>query len=128
MPAEILESIPEDTRIAYVQGVSFRGPLPPPILFEHYDKTLPGSAERIMRMAEKEQSHRQQWEIAALGMQKSDFLRGQWMGFGLGIAGVAVAMVCAVLDRPYIGTASLATVFAGISAAFFRSRATRSED
>jgi uncharacterized membrane protein len=36
----------------------FRGPLPPPELLEHYEKVLPGGAERIFRMAENEQEHR----------------------------------------------------------------------
>ena len=38
--------------------VSFSGPLPPPGVLEGYEKVLPGSAERIFTMAEKQLEHR----------------------------------------------------------------------
>ena len=125
---ETLAAVPEETRIAYVQAASFKGPLPPPILFEHYDQVLPGSAERILQLTEKEQSHRQQWETSVLDAQKSDIRRGQWMGFGLGVCGIVAALVCAFLDRPYIGVASLATVIAGIATSILSKRQSNPED
>lgn len=56
----------EDVRLALLQSVSFRGPLPPPALYEHYEEVLSGSADRILRMAEKEQDHRISWEQSEL--------------------------------------------------------------
>ena len=44
------------------------------------------------------------------------------MGFGLGVCGIVAALVCAFLDRPYIGIASLATVVAGIASSMFNKR------
>ena len=38
--------------------VSFSGPLPPPGVLEGYERVLPGSAERIFTMAEKQLEHR----------------------------------------------------------------------
>jgi len=38
--------------------VSFSGPLPPPGVLEGYERVLPGSAERIFTMAEKQFEHR----------------------------------------------------------------------
>lgn len=37
---------------------SFRGPLPPPSTLAQYEETLPGSAERLMTMAEVQAEHR----------------------------------------------------------------------
>lgn len=37
---------------------SHRGPLPDPETYAGYEHVLPGSAERILRMAEREQEHR----------------------------------------------------------------------
>lgn len=74
---DTLAEVPEETKIAYAQAASFNGPLPPPILFEHYNQVLPGSAERILQLTENEQSHRQQWETSVLDAQKSDIRRGQ---------------------------------------------------
>jgi len=41
---------------------TYAGPLPPPKLFEGYEQVLKGSADRILTMAEKEQSHRHSFE------------------------------------------------------------------
>lgn len=38
------------------------GPLPAPDTYGHYEQVLPGSAERILAMAEKEQDHRHRSE------------------------------------------------------------------
>lgn len=119
---EFLESLPDQTRVAYIDAASFNGPLPPPSLLEGYESTLPGAAERILRLAEKEQSHRQDWEMAALSAQRLDIRRGQWMGFALGIIGMVVAVILAIIDRPYIAGVSLGTVLAGILTAFLRGR------
>ena len=38
------------------------GPLPAPETFDHYERILPGSAERIVTMAEKQGNHRRRME------------------------------------------------------------------
>ncbi|MDE1145635.1 MAG: DUF2335 domain-containing protein [Azospirillaceae bacterium] len=53
-PAEATLAI---SRIVEVVA-AYQGPLPLPAHFEHYDRVLPGSAERILSMAEREQAHR----------------------------------------------------------------------
>ena len=40
------------------QTTHFSGPLPPPESLAQYDKIVPGAAERIISMAEKEMEHR----------------------------------------------------------------------
>ena len=37
---------------------AFIGPIPPPDAFARYEKTLPGAADRILSLAEKEQQNR----------------------------------------------------------------------
>lgn len=44
-----------------------QGPLPPPRQLVQYEQALPGAAERIMSMAEKEQSHRHKNESRLIG-------------------------------------------------------------
>lgn len=85
---DTLAEVPEETKIAYVQAASFKGPLPPPILFEHYNQVLPGSAERILQLTENEQSHRQKWETSVLDAQRSDIRRGSGWGSVLAYAGL----------------------------------------
>ena len=47
---------------------AFSGPLPPPSLLKGYEEVCPGSADRIITMAEKQQQHRhsmEKWGLAA---------------------------------------------------------------
>ena len=120
VPTELLESLPKETQVAYIQAASFRGPLPPPVLFGQYEEILKGAADRMIQLAEREQLHRQSWEMAILRLQGRDIRRGQWMGFVLGALGIIAAVVCAYLDKPYIAGLSIGTVIAGILTAYFR--------
>jgi uncharacterized membrane protein len=69
LPEELLASVlaekiqqeePAHEVINVVKAVSqqFSGPIPPPQILGDYDKVQPGFAERIIAMAEREQSHR----------------------------------------------------------------------
>lgn len=121
LPKEF-EKLPDETKIAYLEAQSFQGPLPPPSLFGQYDQILPGSADRILALAEKEQSHRQKWESDALSAQKSDVRRGQWMGFGLSVFALITAFLCAYFGFPIVATVCVSTVLVGIVTAFLRGR------
>ena len=56
--AEVLQALPEIVRKSIVESSASSRPLPPPSMYRAYDEVLPGSAERILRMAEREQDHR----------------------------------------------------------------------
>ena len=45
-----------------VRGSSFSGPIPPPNIIKGYEEILPGSADRIIAMAENQSKHRQKWK------------------------------------------------------------------
>ena len=128
LPKEFFEHLPEEAKIAYLEAQSFQGPLPPPSLFGQYEQILPGSADRILILAEKEQSHRHKWESDVLVAQKSDVGRGQWMGFGLGMAGLIVAFFCSYFGFPVVAAASIGTVLAGIVTAFLKGRPNAEKD
>nr|DAH82019.1 MAG TPA: putative membrane protein [Caudoviricetes sp.] len=49
--------------------VGWQGPLPPPSVLQGYDSVVSGAAERILAMAEKEQSHRHSTETATVEAQ-----------------------------------------------------------
>ena len=52
----------EKTVVATRQAASFSEPLPPPCFFQQHEDTLPGSADRILKMSETEQLKRITWE------------------------------------------------------------------
>jgi uncharacterized membrane protein len=59
---------------------SFSGPLPPPQILREFDEVIPGAAERIVKMAEKQQDHRIRLESRVI---TSDIIRS-WAGLILG--------------------------------------------
>lgn len=82
---------------------SFSGPLPPPAALEQYNEVLPGSAERILAMAENEQRHRHSYDNGLLGL----FTRGQWFAFILGLAAIGAGTYLLSIDRDLGGFAAL---------------------
>ena len=125
-PKEVLDRLPDDLQIVAVEAAAFTGPLPPPSMFNHYNEVLPGSAERILRMAEKEQEHRTTWESEVLRVGARDSLIGQALGFlallvcvggaiYLALSGnVVVAVV--LVGAPIVGTIGL--VYSGAETAW----------
>lgn len=93
--------------ISIEQG--FSGPLPPPDALAAYEKIMPGSAERIFVMAEKEQEHRISLENYAVKEQLQQSHHGQ--NYAL-IISLAAFLVSAFLA--YTGHEVTASIIAGI--------------
>lgn len=76
------------------------GPLPPPDDLAEYDRVLPGAAERIFQLAEREQAHRH--------VQEAKMVRHEYAGRYVGQAGALTALVvgfgavvyCASIGQP----------------------------
>ncbi len=81
------DSLPASQRAAIVHAqMEFSGPLPPPQVLGQYDEILPGAAERILRMAEKQQDHR-------IGADQSGIRRANWglgAGYSLSVMGLSL--------------------------------------
>ena len=79
----LLDSLPKEQRtemikaFCTIQQTSFQGPLPPPDMMKGYESVLPGAAERIMKMAENQSTHRMNMESKSMRMKKA----GQIFGF-----------------------------------------------
>jgi uncharacterized membrane protein len=90
IPKEKTESLSEKDKIPleiqkYVTGImkseSFSGPIPHPKILKQYNEIVPGSANRIIKMAEKQQSHRIYLEKAVINSDINMAKRGQNFGF-----------------------------------------------
>jgi len=64
----------------------YAGPIPPPEAFKKYEEILPGAAERILRMAEKQAEHRQKLEEMIIRANNRDSLLGLIFGLIIGLA------------------------------------------
>ena len=90
----------------------YSGPLPRPSDLQEYDKVVPGSAERILKMAEQQASHRQQLEkTVVLGDSRRAFC-GLWVG-----AGVALCVLGGAIFLIYSGHDWAGSVIAGLDIA-----------
>ena len=61
-------------------------------MYAGYEEVLPGSADRIMRMAEKEQDHRIAMDPKYAELYAGNIHRSQKMGVVVILAGLAAAM------------------------------------
>jgi uncharacterized membrane protein len=77
-------------------AVQFSGPIPPGPLLREYDVVVPGSADRIIAMAEREQEHQHAMERAA---SKNPFVLemvGLVLGATVTCVGLALGAYCIV--------------------------------
>lgn len=119
---EFINHLPDEQREQVAEGLSrtllisqktFIGPLPHPDDFAKYDQVMPGAANRIMSMAEKEQQIRADSQDAILFNDRRR-INGATL---LGIALVAVAGIATW--QGYTGIA-LSLGLSGVISALFR--------
>ena len=101
-----LENLSKKTLIN-VASARFQGPIPHPELMKGYEEALPGSADRILRMAEEQSSHRRKMEEQYMRTQSRDSLMGIMAAFLIAI----VIVVCGTVI--IINVPSTAGVIAG---------------
>ena len=85
-------------------------------MYREYENALPGSAERILVMAEKEQDHRIAWETEALSASGQETKRGQWLGFAIAAACLVAAIFLAVSGREVAASIAVASIALGAGA------------
>jgi uncharacterized membrane protein len=90
-PPEVLEMIS--------QSMSYSGPLPPPFMMQQYNDTLPGLADRIMKMAENEQGLRRRDNGWILSNDTVRVVGSIAVSLALIVAGV----YCGVIGQPWLG-------------------------
>lgn len=104
---EIADHLPPEQREMLIEVMeassSHRGPLPTPAMLREYEAILPGLAERIVRLPEREQEHRHQTMETIL--RRDARLRDRGQVFGM-LALVIVLAFCAYLAS--IGAAKIA--------------------
>ena len=107
--------------VSAVQTKSFRGPIPSPDDLSQYERILPGTAERILAMAERQSASRQELERKTCDAATPDTkearketLRGQWMSFVITIVAFVIAGYCAHCNQPVIGSVVAGATLASV--------------
>jgi uncharacterized membrane protein len=83
----------KEKRIVQVSQ-TFLGPLPPPTVLEHYERILPGAADRIISMAEQQSKHRQEQESKIIRYSGRDSLLGLIFGLIIGLTAIIGGVIC----------------------------------
>jgi uncharacterized membrane protein len=80
---------------------SWRGPLPAPSDLQGYEFVVPGSAERILRMAEKALDSQIDADTTLARGDVASVRRGQWQSTGVASLSLICALVLALLGLPW---------------------------
>ncbi len=106
----------------------FSGPLPPPDVLRKFDEIVPGSAERIIKMAEEQSVHRKDLEKKVIN---SDIARSKWgqiLGFVISIAGLIVSGLVAIYGSAVAGSIIGVSTLASLVGVFMYGSKSRSEE
>ncbi len=118
------ERQPERQSTTAVVGIKeeFSGPLPTPAILEQYERTSPGSADRIMKMAESEVTHRHQLENTVVRGDIFEARMGQIFAFLIGIFAIGCGTYAAVNGAEIAGSLVGAGGVIGLVSAFIYGR------
>ncbi|MDB0600476.1 DUF2335 domain-containing protein [Tenacibaculum maritimum] len=108
---KVFDGLSRNKRIDILQSLSFTliqekshsGPLPDAETLIQYDSVIPGGADRIMKMAEKQQSHRISIETKVVSSQSSQSKLGQVFGLIIGLAGIGCGTYLASVGQDVVG-------------------------
>ncbi len=116
LPKEVREKVLRDVLI---RAEYFQGPLPHPAILKGYEEVLPGSAERIIKLSERQQQHRMDMERVRLYADIWIERLGLGAGFVLAIILAVGGIWLASEGKETTGLAVLAANIAVVVGAFF---------
>ena len=120
VPVPAYRAQPEpDQQLALVQETYHHsGPLPAPEILSKYDEILPGAAQRIISMAEKEQTSAIDSRAFALRETAAETKRGQWLAFGIAMSAFVTAGILGFLGHQVAETVIGGSTVGGLVATF----------
>jgi len=114
---------PAPTRTTAVAvSQSFSGPLPPPEVLEHYERIAPGTAERLLAMAESQSQHRQGLEKAVVEGNLRHESLGQVFAFIIALAAVSGSLALLWAGRSVEGLTGMLGTLATLAGVFVYGR------
>ena len=123
LSAERAQSLPQATMRASFEATRttmHSGPLPRPEDVAAYEATCPGAADRIITMAEKQASHRQELERAVVNSNISNERRGQWLAFATAVLFGGAGTYLIATGKSTEGLVAIIGPLVGLVAVYFR--------
>lgn len=118
---QILEKV-NQVVLGIMRREVFHGPLPHPRHLEAYERITPGAADRIIKTAETEQSHRHAWEDRSLFFDFLYAYTGLVLGFIVAILLMIGAYVSETGGHDAVALAFLAASAIGMVGSFVKGR------
>lgn len=113
--------------VIMMQMRSHSGPLPSPETFEGYEAVLPGAAERILIMAEKQQDHRMDLEKKHLLEQLFQSKLGQIFGLIIAIVCISVGAFLVMNEHETAGIILFGSTLIGLVTIFVIGKKSQTE-
>ncbi|HEY4500407.1 MAG TPA: DUF2335 domain-containing protein [Candidatus Paceibacterota bacterium] len=106
----------------------FSGPLPPPEILKKYNDIVPGAAERIIKMAEDQSTHRKELEKKVIDSDISRSKWGQVLGFFIAIIGLVVSLIATIYGSTTVGAIIGTGTLVSLVSVFMYGSKTRSKE
>lgn len=101
----------------------YSGPIPPASELTKYESVLPGAADRILGMAEKQAQHRHKMEDKMLDASIAAERAGQIFGFAIFGLAIVAGFILIMLGKDVAGLVSLVIAIGSIIGLFVYTRA-----
>ena len=99
-------------------AANWSGPYPPPDLLRGYEDVLPGSADRIISMAERQQEHRHDLEKTTVQGAGKRAWWGLWLGFVISVVVMVLGTITILLGQPLAGGAVMGVDVVALAGVF----------
>jgi uncharacterized membrane protein len=106
----------------------FSGPLPPPEILRKYDELLPGSADRIIAMVERQGIHRQGLESEVVKSNCRNERLGMILGFLICVTAIAAGIYAVKMGKEGYGIAAIISALAAPMAVFIYGKSSQKKD
>lgn len=111
-----------------VKGENYSGPIPHPAHLAAYENIAPGLASRIVKMAEKELTHRIELtdKVATAEIKYRD--KGLLYGLISLLALIGASLACAMTNHPKLAVAFIGVGFLGVAGRFIDGKRARPDE
>lgn len=106
----------------------FSGPLPPPEVLAKYNNILPGAAERIIKMAETQQGHRQNLEKTVIGSNATTQKLGLAAAFVIAMTAIGGGIWLASKGMSGSGLTAIISALAALVGVFIYGKAEQKKE
>ena len=115
--------------LAVEASYSFMGPIPPPGILAGYNNVIPNGADRVIKMAEKEQAHRHNIETTIVGKESFEKRVGLVFAFILALSVLGVSSYLLVFtEKSGYGLTVFIIELGGLVWAFLGAKEKRQRD